>query len=454
VKILLINPAFFDGKQFSNRYKNYLDWVKGGNLYVAPFEPPLGLASLHAYLRQQGYQVELIDMQGLIMDSAVLSQTITSRKPDLVGVSAMTTTLPAALKVANLTRLVAPDAKVVLGGVHPTLDPAGVLANESVDFVIRGEGEKALAGLVAALEGHGSLQEVEGLCYRDGNETVIKERDIILDQDALPSPDYDAFPVERYIQHNELLRDIRGISMLVSRGCPFPCTFCAVHQTMGRKWRVKSPSLVVDKMIDLQTQYHLEGIWFKDSILNLNRKWTQAFAEELIERKVDITWQANTRIDLLDEDELKLMKRAGLTQLDLGIEAGSPQSLLNLKKGITVEQIKEKVKLAKKHVKVFGFFMVGLPGEEEKDVLQTFELAKELELDRSTWSIYSPLPGSAFYDDLVQEGKIEPYHLDYERIHFTEAYEGICNIPPARLKELYQEINEYFYKGVPAQSAG
>lgn len=454
MKILLVNPAFYDGKQFSNRYQNYLDWVKGGNLYVAPFEPPLGLASLYAYLKQQGHRIELIDMQGLLMDSTELSKRITTYKPDLVGVSAMTTTLPAALRVAELARQVASTAKVVLGGVHPTLDPAGVLANKSVDFVIRGEGEKALGSLIAVLEGKESVRQVEGLCYRDGNENVIKDRTIILDQDSLPSPDYDAFPVERYIQHNELLRDIRGVSMLVSRGCPFPCTFCAVHQTMGRKWRVKSPSLVVDKMIDLQKKYHLEGIWFKDSILNLNRKWTQAFAENLIERNVEITWQANTRIDLLDEEELKLMKRAGLTQLDLGIEAGSPQSLLNLKKGITVEQIKEKVKLAKKHVKVFGFFMIGLPGEEESDVLQTFELAKELELDRSTWSIYSPLPGSAFYDDLVRAGKIEPYQLDYERIHFTEAYEGICNIPPARLKDLYQEINEYFYKGAPAQSAG
>lgn len=140
------------------------------------------------------------------------------------------------------------------------------------------------------------------------------------------------------------------------------------------------------------------------------------------------------------------MQKAGLVQLDLGIETGSPRSLIKLKKRITLEQIREKVRLAKKYVKVFGFFMVGIPGEEEEDVLQTFELAKELELDRSTWSIYSPLPGSTFYDELVNEGKIEPYSLDYEGIHFTKAQEGICNIRAERLSELYREINEYFYK--------
>ncbi|BBB89613.1 MAG TPA: radical SAM protein [Methylomusa anaerophila] len=454
MKILLVNPAFYDGQQFSNRYNSYLDWVKGGNLYVAPFEPPLGLASLYAYLKTQGYQVELIDMQGLLMDSAELAKTIADRQPGLVGVSAMTTTLPAALKVAALTRQAAPAAKVVLGGVHPTLDPAGVLANDSVDFVIRGEGEQALGGLVAALEGRSSIADVAGLCYREGDKSVIKEKTLIIDQDSLPAPAYDSFPVERYIQHNQLLRDIRGVSMLVSRGCPFPCSFCAVHQTMGRKWRVKSANLVVDQIIGLKNKYHLDGIWFKDSILNLNRQWTRDFSQILIERKVDIAWQANTRIDLINEEELQLMQRAGLTQVDLGIESGSPQSLAKLGKGITVDQIKEKVKLARKYVKVFGFFMIGLPGEEEKDVVKTFELAKELKLDRSTWSIYSPLPGSTFYDDLVQAGTIKPYQLDYERIHFTETYEGICKIPSERLKELYREINEYFYTGTMIPSAG
>jgi len=454
LKILLINPAFFDEWEFKNRYNDFLDWVKGGNLDVAPFEPPLGLASLTAYLKARGHQVELLDMQGLLMDSEELAKRIAAQNPGLVGITAMTTTYPAALRVAELTRQTAPAAKIVLGGVHPTLDPEGVLAHDWVDYVIRGEGEFALEGLVNALSGDGTFDHIEGLCYRDGDRLVLQDRDLIIDQDSLPMYDYDAFPVEQYIRHNQLLRGIRGISMLVSRGCPYPCTFCAVHQTMGRRWRVKSARLVADEVLTLRDRYNLEGIWFKDSILNLNRDWTREFCELMIERKAGIGWQANTRNDLIDEEELKLMREAGLTQLDLGIETGSPRSLAKLKKRITVEQIKEKVRLAQKYVKVFGFFMVGIPGEEEADVRQTFELAKELELDRSTWSIYSPLPGSTLYDELIKEGKIEPYRLDFSQIHFTKAYEGICNIPAERLCELYREINEYFYKESGGEIAG
>jgi len=456
MKIALINPAFYDGKEFRNRFDDYLDWIKGGNLYVAPFEPPIGLAFLTSYLKEQGHEVSLLDMQGLLMDSEELAIRIAAEAPDLIGITAMTPTVPEALRVAELARLVAPHAKVVLGGVHPTLDPAGVLADDNVDYVIRGEGEHALAELAAALESGRSTEQIEGVSYKVDGALVIKGKaQLISDLDSLPMPDYEAFPTERYIEHNRHLRSVRGISMIVSRGCPFQCTFCAVHQTMGRKWRIKSPQRVVDELVTLKERHRLEGVWFKDSIFNLDRKWVREFCRLMIEQRVEIAWQALTRIDLIDEEELQLMKRAGLTQLDLGIETGSPRSLVRLKKGITVDTIKEQVALAKRHVKVFGFFMIGIPGEDETDVRQTFELAKALDLDRWTWSIYSPLPGSALYDELIAEGKIEPYRLDYHQVHFTEAYAGICDIEPARLKELYREINEHFYRrGTPGLAAG
>ncbi|MBI1920994.1 MAG: B12-binding domain-containing radical SAM protein [Geobacter sp.] len=456
MKILLINPAFYDGKEFRNRFDDYIDWIKGGNLYVAPFEPPIGLAFLSAYLKERGHEVTLLDMQGLLMDSEALAGQIAARQPDLVGITAMTPTVPEALQAAAIAKRVSLKSKVVLGGVHPTLDPAGVLADENVDFVIRGEGEEAFAALATALADGNPVDGIPGLSFRrDGKPVIGDKATLIADLNTLPMPDYEAFPVERYIEHNQHLRSIRGISMIVSRGCPFQCTFCAVHQTMGRKWRIKSPERVVDELLILKERHQLEGVWFKDSIFNLDREWVKEFCRLMIERKVEIAWQALTRIDLIDEEELRLMKRAGLTQLDLGIETGSPKSLLRLKKGITVDRIREKVRLAKKHVKVFGFFMIGIPGEDETDVQQTFELAKALDLDRWTWSIYSPLPGSSLYEELIAEGKIEPYRLDYHQVHFTEAYAGICDIPPLRLKELYREINEYFYrKDSPVQAAG
>ncbi|HEY5974235.1 MAG TPA: radical SAM protein [Geobacteraceae bacterium] len=448
MKILLINPAFYDGTAFKNRFEDYLDWIKGGNLYVAPFEPPLGLAYLSAFLKGRGFEVSLLDMQGLLMDSEELVRKIKYYAPDLVGITAMTPTVPEALRVAELTRRTAPDVRIVLGGVHPTLDPASVLTSPHVDFVIRGEGEFAFAALAAALSAGESIDTIAGVSYKedDGRLVINGKAPLIRDLAALPMSDYEAFPVERYIEHNRHLRSIRGISMIVSRGCPFQCTFCAVHETMGRAWRIKPAEHVVSELVALKERHGIEGVWFKDSIFNLDKEWVKEFCRLMVAADTGIRWQALTRVDLINEEQIIMMKQAGLTQLDLGIETGSPRSLIRLKKGITVGRIKEQVAIAKRHVKVFGFFMIGIPGEEELDVQQTFELAKDLNLDRWTWSIYSPLPGSELYQDLITEGKIEPYRLDFNQVHFTEAYQGICAIPPARLKELYKEINDYFYR--------
>ena len=445
MNILLVNPSFYDGESFRNRFQDYVEWIRGGNLYVAPFEPPLGLAYLTSYVKARGHAVTLLDMQGLLMDSETLVERLKAERPQLVGITAMTPTLPEALRVARLARATLPKAHIVLGGVHPTLDPESVLAEPAVDFVVRGEGEEAFARLLEALEGRGALDAVPGLCYRlEGANRIVDRAPPIADLAALPPADYDAFPVERYIEHNRVLRGIRGVSMIVSRGCPYSCTFCAVQQTMGRKWRFKPAAQVVAEVEALRDAHGIEGVWFKDSIFNLKPAWTREFCELMIERKVGVQWQALTRINLLDDAELALMKRAGLTQIDLGIESGSPRSLKRLDKRITVEQIKEKVALAKKHVRVFGFFMIGIPGEDETDVEQTVALARDLDLDRWSWSIYSPLPGSPLYDELIAEGRIQPFALDHTRVHFTEAYDGICNIPPPRLKQLYHDINDYF----------
>ena len=112
MKIALINPAFYDGKEFRNRFDDYLDWIKGGNLYVAPFEPPIGLAFLSAYLKERGHEVTLVDMQGLLMDSTQLSATIASHRPDIVGITAMTPTIPEALQAAAISCMAADCSSV------------------------------------------------------------------------------------------------------------------------------------------------------------------------------------------------------------------------------------------------------------------------------------------------------------------------------------------------------
>ncbi|NJD75466.1 MAG: B12-binding domain-containing radical SAM protein [Candidatus Methanoperedens sp.] len=447
MKLLLINPAFFNKDEFKERYLSFNDWIKGGNLYPLAFEPPLGIASIVAYLKSKGFDASLLDMQAFLMDERELAEKLLETRPDVIGITAMTTTFPAALRAAKITKNILPRAKVALGGVHPTIEPRTTLESGFVDFVVRGEGEVVMEQLLTELGKGGNIDQIEGLCYKQNGDIIIKDKSPLVDINLLPMPDYGSFPAREYIKHNQSLRDIRCISVLATRGCPYSCSFCAVKQTMGVKWRAKYPEKVVDELEYLKNEYDLEGFWFKDSILNMNWKWTSKLCEELIKRKLDIVWQCNTRVDLIREEELKLMVKAGLTELDLGIETGSPNSLKTLKKNVTIGQTKEAVRLAKKYVKVFGFFMIGIPGETIDDVKLTFDLARELELDRSTWSIFQPLPGSELYENSLKDGTIKKEDWRCDNIHFTKCKYNLSRIPSEEIEGIYQQINDYFYKG-------
>lgn len=185
----------------------------------------------------------------------------------------------------------------------------------------------------------------------------------------------------------------------------------------------------------------LDGIWFKDSIFNLHRDWVRLFCKHRKASAIGGKFQINTRVDLVDEDELSLMAEAGLTQIDLGIESGSPQTLKTLRKGISLQQIRQAVRTAKRYVRVAGFFMIGVPGETEADIDMTIRLAEELELDAASISIFCPLPGSSIYDSLAAQGRLRG---DESKIHFTEASESYCEVPIERLRERFMEFNEKF----------
>jgi anaerobic magnesium-protoporphyrin IX monomethyl ester cyclase len=440
MKVLLLNPQYLSPDEMKGRYVRYRDWIETGNMYVHPFEPPLGLANLIAYLKKHGEKAGLIDLQALGMTDAELKARLKKSRPDLVGITAMTPTYPSALRLAKFVREALPKAKIVMGGVHPTIMPEPVFEEAPVDFVIRGEGERPMLALVQGKP----PSDIDGLCYLKDGRPVTKAKAKGIDPlDELPMADYGAFPAERYIEYNRRLRGISGLSMLVSRGCPYHCAFCAVEGAMGRKYRIKEPAAAIDEMQALKEKFKIDGIWFKDSIFDLKRDWVKKFCKGLLARGLDMKWQMNTRVDLVDADMLSLMKEAGLVQVDLGIESGSQKTLDTLNKKITVEQIRNAVETAKRYVKVSGFFMIGVPGETEKDISDTFRLAKELDLDRYSFSIFVPLPGSDLYDMLLKEGKLAP-NTKLGGIHFTDADKSYCEVPLARLREIFKEINDYF----------
>jgi len=441
--LVLINPSLFSPEEYKARFDKFLDWVKKGNMYVYPFEPPLGLASIKAALETGEFEVEIIDQQGHTMERGELVERLRAYRPRVIGLTCMTSTFPVVRELAAVIKKELPDTLIIAGGVHPTVCPGETLADSVIDVVFRGETELTLQSFLAAYP-HGEWRKTPGIGYMENGILVLTEMPaLVKDIDRLPMPDYHSFPTANYMEYNSHLRGINGISMLVSRGCPYECAFCAVKATMGRGWRARSPENVVAEMKKLHQEFGIEGVWFKDSIFNMNKLWFLEFCERLLAEKLPVTWQFNTRVDLLDEESLALAKKAGLTQIDLGIESGSPRTLERLKKKTTVDQIISGIKLAKKHVRVSGFFMIGTPGETMQDIEMTFNLAKELDMDCCSWSIYNPLPGSEFFERLTSEGRFSGRNIS-EEVHFTRVPVSFCEVPVQELNDKYEEINGYF----------
>ena len=439
--ILLINPSYMDSQDISKRHETYRSLIEAGNMYVFPFEPPLGLASLLSVLKLNGISAKLLDLQAEEVTISAIVSFLRNNNPRYVGISAMTTTYPRAIEVAELVKKTLPQCKVILGGIHPTIMPKDTIAEECFDYIIRGEASESLVQLLKTDSTDGRIDGiVSKKVSRNGYlETVPHVKDL----DAYPPPDYDSFPVNKYVKYNESLRSLKAISMIVSRGCPYPCSFCAVNQTMGRSFRIRNPKKVVEDMTTLQKKYGIEGIWFKDSIFNFNKKWVDDFCDEITRRDLNIKWQINTRIDHINEEQLLKMVKAGLEQIDIGIESGSSSCLRTLNKNITVDQIEPAIKIAKKYVKVSGFFMIGIPGETEEEIEMTFTLAKRLKLDKSSWSIFTPLPGSLLFDNLKSQGCI-PEKIDWSQTHFIDSNISYSQVSHEKLLDYFWDIQEYF----------
>ncbi len=438
--ILLINPAYIKTKDFTESRDRNRMLIEQGNMYVFPFEPPLGLATLLSVLKQKGIDADLLDLQAENREVSNIEALLVKHQPRYVGISAMTTTYPEAREIARLVKRILPSCRVIVGGVHPTIMPEETMRESCFDYIICGEAEESLLQLIRK----NSPEGIDGIGYKKGSQYIIpKKTPHVRDLNLCPMPDYSSFPVEKYVKYNQALRSLKVISMIVSRGCPYPCSFCAVNRTMGKTFRIRDHKKVVHEMHTLQNRYALEGIWFKDSIFNLNKRWVKDFCDEIVVRNVNINWQINTRVDLVEEKQLEEMVKAGLTQIDIGIESGSPQSLKTLKKNIILNQIAPAVHLAKKYVKVSGFFMIGIPGETEEDITKTFELAKRLELDKTSWSIFTPLPGSLLFNRLKTEGRL-PEDIDWSKTHFIDSNVSYSEVPHEKLTNYFYKIQEYF----------
>jgi len=367
---------------------------------------PVHLAYLAAVLEENEIDVDILDCTALGYGWKEYEKILEKTSPDIVGVSGITPFLSAAVKTARIAKKVNPHVVTVVGGTHFTLNARqSIVDYPEIDYVVRGEGEITLLELVKALDGGLDLSTVKGIAFRDRRSIKITpERPLIEDLDTLPMPAYHKLPMDKY---RFVVWGPEICVMISSRGCPFHCRFCTEQKIWRNRWRGRSAVRLVDEMELLNKKYGVKIIWFGDDCFNLNRKRNEQFIEELEQRKLDMKWYIEARVDTLlrDADLVPRMARLGLFHVLLGAESSSKNDLKYLNKNINLSETKKAVALLKQHgIIAHTNFIVGLPQDTKKSIRRTVAFAKSLDPDVAVFVPLTPFPGTDLYDELTSSG--------------------------------------------------
>lgn len=379
---------------------------------------PVGVGSLVAVLRNAGFPAKAANFYGLSFEK--IRKILYVEHPDLLGISVMTHNRHDSIRLAELAKELNPACFVVFGGPHATHRCREILSeNSSVDAVVVGEGEETLRELAELLAkttmnsfptspliqgghrgvgGHRGGAALRGLAFRDGDGIVVTSP-------RPPLPDLDALPLaftgfERGINidlHNQLE------FLISSRGCPAACTFCSSPHFWGKSLRFRSPRNMVEEIRTIRTRYGLIYFSIRDDTFTSDRKRVIEFCRLLLEERLFILWNCQSRVSAVDEEMLLWMRRAGCDCIQYGVESGSPAILKALGKRITREQIVQASEATRKvGIRLSIYLMTGIHGETEVELRESLKLLESLKADDGQVSPLAYYPGTRLFDAAVE----------------------------------------------------
>ncbi len=366
---------------------------------------PLGILYISSHLRAKGYAVEVFD--ATFSSRSELFALLRSSPPAVLGVYSNLMTRPKVLEILR----VAKEAgwQTVVGGPEP-----GAYINEylgaGADVVVIGEGEITMQELLPALRGKrvGSadliraLTDVKGIAFSSENGAVQRTapRPQIPDIDSQPWPDRERVDIEQYVRTWREHHGMGSVSLITARGCPYHCRWCS-HEVFGKTHRRRKPVSVVDELEWLLNRYHPDMAWLADDVFTIHHGWLYQYAADMKRRGLRVPFECISRADRLNDRVMDTLAQLGCFRIWIGSESGSQRILDAMERGVTAEQVRTAVALAKSRgIKTGMFLMWGYEGEELEDIEATVEHVKRSNPDVFFTTVSYPIKGTPYFEDV------------------------------------------------------
>lgn len=411
---------------------------------------PLGLMYIASTLKSKGFdQIEILDTRVLNKPYEMVSKRIEEFKPDIVGISALTAEAESLNIISSIAKKTNPKILVVVGGPHPTAYPEEVLSNHNIDIIVYGEGEETFLELCTKYAGgnHKEYLNIKGIAYRDGDRVRINPpREFISDLDRLPFPAWELIDMNAYLKFTSMasLGHRPYMSLVTSRACPFKCIYC--HNIFGKRFRARSPENILKEILLLRSKYGINEFEILDDIFNLDKRRAEQFWELVIAKIPDarFVFPNGIRADMLDENHIRKMKRAGVIYTAVAVESANERIQKLIKKYLNLDRIRNTIEcLYEYRIFTNGFFMLGFPTETREEIINTINFACSSELTTAQFFIVTPFHGTELAE--LYKESIKNFKIDFSKYEYYLGEFNLSNVSDRELFRLQRWANIRFY---------
>jgi radical SAM superfamily enzyme YgiQ (UPF0313 family) len=372
---------------------------------VTGIYPPLGIAYIASNLKKAGIKVDILDLEVLELTRDELKTILLEMNPALVGISSTSLIWPQVVKIAEFIKRVLPKSFIIAGGPQIDAYPAESISSEFIDAGCIGEGEYMIAELMLSLKTNKKFSELSGIVFKKNSKINFGVTSKpIEDLDGLPFPAYELLPLSRYWATG-VKRPF--FTMITTRGCPYRCSFCS-QEHMGYRLRQRSAKNVVSEIEKYVKGFKAKEIIMFDETFTADRKRVLEICDLIIQRNLIFRWNIRTRVDSIDEEILRSLRRAGCYSLHMGVESGVQKILDDMDKQITLPQIRQAFRLASRlGFETRGYFMVGYPGENLSTIRETVKFSKKLSPEWASFTVAVAHPKTKIYTKALYEGRFK-----------------------------------------------